>query len=77
MGTQRTLQGHSDTQGTWRLGHSSTLGTRALDVHLGTRALKALENLGTQTLGDMRTQRTLRHSFRHLGTLALEAFEAL
>ena len=63
MGTRKAL-GHSGTQGTqvtWAFGH---LGTRALEEHLGTQAIKTLGQLGTQTL-------------RHTDTWALEALRAL
>ena len=51
LDTQRALQGHSGTQGTW-----------ALEVHLVTWALKALGHLGSQTFGYSGTLRALGHS---------------
>ena len=61
-GTRRA-HGHSGYLGTWgtrrAIGHSCTQGTWALEGHLGTWAIKALGNLGTQGLGHLGTQGTL------------------
>ena len=47
--TQRALQGHSK-------------GTRALEGHLGSRALEALAHLGNQALGHSFTRSSLGYS---------------
>ena len=93
-GTQRALEGHSkgtlkDLQGHFKgtrrtLGHSrrsSVWGTRTLEGHLGTQALRHPRHLGTWTLEhlihlDTKGFWTLRHSrtwaLGHSGSWALE-----
>ena len=63
QGTRKAL-GHSDTKGTWALGH--------LWWHSGTRALGRLGTLNTSALGHWRHSITQK-VFGHLDTWALEA----
>ena len=71
LSTRRSLKGH--TKGTPKvLAHSRHSGTRAFEAFRhskGTWALKAVEHLGTQTLGTRALEGHLgTQALRHLGT---------